>query len=160
MLILAVPSYSAPDDELYLGVSKGRENLFLCLGVPKRLTATRRVPPHPRNGLKLARKERDRAKRPQSHAPRSARHRSVICSSPKEQVRARETLAVRGQSSPKQECPPALLPSCLLPSNHREATCLALAAAVLYPILSVRFPQNYEHRQKPNLTLLHFSIPA
>lgn len=40
MLILTVPFYSAPDDELYLGVSEGRENLFQRLGVPKRLTAT------------------------------------------------------------------------------------------------------------------------
>lgn len=160
MLIQAVPFYLAPDDKLYLGESKGRENVFLCLGVPKCLTATQRVPSHPRNGLKSARKERDQPKQPWSHALRSTRRRCVICSSPKEQVRARETLAIRGQSSPKQEHPPAPFPSCLLPSNHREATCLEFAADVLYPILSVCFPQNYEHRQKPKVTLLHFSIPV
>lgn len=102
MLILTVPFYSAPDDELYLGVSEGRENLFQRLGVPKRLTATRRLPPHPRNGLKRARKERDRPKQPQSHAPRSPRHRCVSCSSPKGQVGPGKPSHFGGRATPNR----------------------------------------------------------
>lgn len=154
MLILAVPFYSAPDDELYLDALKGRENTFLCLGIPKRLTATE-GPTTSQNSLKSARKERDWPKQPQAHALRSTQGCWVVCSSPREQGRARETLAIQGQSSPNQESPP--FPPCLLPTNHWEVACLEF---FLHPIFSVCFPQNYEHRQKPKLTLLHFSIPT
>ena len=142
---------------MYLGVSKGK--CLPCVGVTKCLTATRRLPPHPRNSLKPARKERARLKQPPSPAP-GAHGAAVPSALPKEGVGARETLAAWGQSSPNQECPPAPFPSGLLLSNHREAICLQFTADVLYSILSVYFPQNCEHRQKPKLTLLHFSIPT
>lgn len=65
-----------------------------------------------------------------------------------------------GAEWPKPERPPAPFPSCLLPPNHRDAARLERAADVLHPVLSACFPQNHGGRQKPQVTLLHSSIPA
>lgn len=157
MLILAVPFYSAPDDELFPGESKGREDVLLRSGVPRHSTATRRVPPRPRNGLKLARKGRDRPKQPQSHALRSTRRRGVTGGAARERVRTRRTLSVRGRGAQNRSVlllrshPVFHITGKQPASNAQQTFCTQLY---------LRFPPNYEHRQKPKLTLSHLSIPT
>lgn len=93
--------------------------------------------------------------------PRSPGHHGVTCSSPREQVRARETLAVRVRAAQDRSthlpCSPRVF--CRQTTAKRSIS-LEPQQTICARCLSVCFPQNYKPRQKPKLALWHWSIPA